>query len=113
MGRPKADIDPDQVFKLAQLGCKTKEIADYFGVTDDTINNRFSEELIKGRSELKMSLRRWQIANAQKGNVVMQIWLGKQMLGQQERMQFDIGKIPDELFIEEAKRRLGDGHGES
>lgn len=59
-----------------------------------------------------MSLRRWQLEAAKKGNVVMMIWLGKQMLGQIERSQLDLGKIPDEVFLEEAKRRLGPGESE-
>jgi len=36
----------------------------------------------KGLSVATMSLRRAQLANALKGNAVMQIWLGKQLLGQ-------------------------------
>lgn len=106
MARPPLEIDSDTVFKLAQIGCKTIEIAEYFGVSHDTIERRFASELEKGRSELRMSLRRWQLASAQKGNVVMQIWLGKQMLGQQDRSEIQLSKIPDEVFIEETKRRL-------
>jgi len=106
MARPPIEIDAEQVFKLAQLGCKTEEIADYFGCCNDTITNRFSAELIKGRAELRMSLRRWQLENAKKGNVAMQIWLGKQMLGQIERTQIELAKIPDDVFLAEAQRRL-------
>jgi len=106
MARPLLDIDPIQVEKLAELGCKTIEIADYFGCSADTISERFSAELTKGRVHVRMSLRRWQLENAKKGNVVMQIWLGKQMLGQQDRTEIQLSKIPDEVFIEETKRRL-------
>lgn len=109
MARPPVDIDPTQVEKLAELGCKTKEIADYFECSEDTITRRFAAELAKGRSHLRMSLRRWQIESAKKGNVVMQIWLGKQMLGQQERTQIELSKIPDEVFLAETQRRLADG----
>ncbi len=106
MGRPKIDIDPIKVYKLARLGCQVKEIADFFGCTDDTIINRFSEELNKGRSNLKRRLRKWQIQSAKNGNIAMMIWLGKQMLGQMERAQIDITKIDDEAFMLEARRRL-------
>ncbi len=106
MARPKVVIDADQVYKLAQLGCRLGEIADYFNVSHDTIERRFASELEKGRSELKMTLRRWQLDSAKKGNVAMQIWLGKQMLGQVEKTELQLAKIPDELFIEETKRRL-------
>lgn len=109
MGRPPIEITADEVFKLAELGCKTTEIADYFGCSEDTITRRFAEELTKGRTTLKKSLRRWQIDSAKKGNVVMQIWLGKQMLGQVERSEVQLSKVPDEVFIAEAQRRLSDG----
>lgn len=112
MGRPKIDIDPDMVLKFAQLGCTVKEIANHFGCTDDTIINRFSEELDKGRANLRMSLRQMQLKSASNGNVAMLIWLGKQMLGQLDRAQLDIHKIPDDVFIEEAQRRLKSGSDE-
>ena len=109
MARPKIVIDAEQVYKLAQLGCKNEEMAKYFGCSPQTLETRFQPEIDKGRSELKMSLRRWQLASAQKGNVAMMIWLGKQMLGQIERSQLDISKIDDEAFLAEAARRLKDG----
>jgi hypothetical protein len=84
MARPRKQIDAEEVFKLAQIGCKTTEIADWFGVSVDLIDRRFAEELRKGRTTLRQSLRRWQLQAAQKGNVTMQIWLGKQMLGQSD-----------------------------
>jgi hypothetical protein len=108
MARPLIEIDPEEVKKLAQLGCKTEEIADFLKVSVDTIDRRFAEELAKGRADLKMSLRRMQIQAAQRGNVAMMIWLGKQLLGQIDRAQIDISKIPDEEFMEEAKRRIED-----
>ena len=105
MSRPLIPIDAGEVLKLAQLGCKNEEIASFFSCSEQTITHRFQEELDKGRSDLKISLRRIQIQAAEKGNVVMMIWLGKQLLGQIDRSQIDISKIPDEVFIEEARRR--------
>jgi hypothetical protein len=109
MGRPLIDIDPIMVEKMASLGCKTVEIADYFGCTKDTITNRFSSELDKGRSSLKMSLRQLQIKSAQNGNVAMLIWLGKQYLDQQDKTQLILEKVTDEMLVAEAQRRLTDG----
>jgi hypothetical protein len=106
MGRPPIEIDANQVYELAKIGCRIQEIADFFGCSHDTIERRFALELDKGRADLKMSLRQWQLQAAKGGNVVMQIWLGKQLLGQLDRSQLDINKIPDEVFLEEAKRRL-------
>lgn len=84
MARPKADVDGEQVFKLAKLGCKTEEIADWFGVSTDTIQRRFAAELAKGRADVKLSVRRWQLQYAEAGNAALLIWLGKQMLGQKD-----------------------------
>lgn len=78
-------IDGSLVEKLASIGCKTEEIADHFKCSTDTIQRRFAAELIKGRADLHMSLRRWQLEAARKGNVVMQIWLGKQYLKQRDK----------------------------
>ena len=87
MGRPKLNIDPKLVQDLAALGCKTSEIAVVVGCSPDTLDGRFSAELAKGRENLKISLRRWQLEAAKKGNVAMLIWLGKQMLGQTEKIE--------------------------
>lgn len=80
--KPRKPVDAEEVFKLAQIGCKTNEIADWFGVSRDTIERKFAAELTKGRLLVRQSLRRWQLEAAKKGNVAMLIWLGKQMLGQ-------------------------------
>ena len=106
MARPPMPIDEELVFKMAQWGCKTEEIADHFGCSTDTIQRRCAAELIKGRADLRMSLRQWQLASAKKGNVAMLIWLGKQMLGQQDRYQLEVSQIDDATFVMEAERRL-------
>lgn len=87
MARPKLKIDPKLVQDLAALGCKTNEIATTLGCSTDTIERRFAAELAKGRENLKISLRRWQLEAAKKGNVAMLIWLGKQLLGQTEKIE--------------------------
>ncbi len=105
MGRPFLDIDQDLVEKMASWGCNNIEIADQFGCSVDTITNRFSDLLRKGRVILKTNLRQWQLSAAKGGNVTMQIWLGKQILGQQD-VRINLTEIPDELFLVEAERRL-------
>lgn len=86
MGRPEIEIDAKLVQKLASLGCKNSEIADHFECSTDTIERRFAAELSKGRANLKMSLRQWQLKYAEKGNATMLVWLGKQTLGQVDKM---------------------------
>ena len=72
------------VFKLAAQGCRDTEISDWFGIDSNTLRYNFSVELIKGRETLKQSLRRKQIEVAMSGNVVMLIFLGKNLLGQSD-----------------------------
>lgn len=84
IGRDKTVVPPEEVFKLAQLGCKDNEIADWFGINSNTLRYQFSTELLKGREALKQSLRRAQIEVALGGNSTMLIWLGKNILGQSD-----------------------------
>jgi hypothetical protein len=84
VGRDQKVIPSEEVYKLAQIGCKDTEIADWFGVDSNTLRYNFSVELVKGREALKQSLRRAQLTVALNGNPTMLIWLGKQYLGQSE-----------------------------
>lgn len=84
VGRDKTVIPPEEVYKLAQIGCKDKEIADWFGIDSNTLRYNFSVELLKGRESLKHSLRRAQISVALNGNPTMLVWLGKNLLGQSD-----------------------------
>lgn len=85
MARPKYEIDPDKVRKLASDGAKVTEIADYFGVSREIVHARYHTELAKGRAELRASLRMSQVRAARDGNSTMLIWLGKQYLGQSDK----------------------------
>ncbi len=85
MARPKIEIDGEQVTKLAAIGAKTTEIADFFECSTDTVTRRFAAELSKGRASVRLSLRQWQLKAAEKGNATMLIWLGKQMLDQKDQ----------------------------
>lgn len=86
MGRPKFQIDYDLVNKLAHIQCTQEEIASIVGCDVRTLQR--DEEfcrIYKTASETgKSSLRRLQWKSAEKGNVTMQIWLGKQYLGQKD-----------------------------
>jgi len=85
VGRDKKVIPPQEVYKLAQIGCKNQEIADWFGLDENTLTYNFSVELLKGRESLKQSLRQAQIRLALSGNATMLIWLGKNILLQSEQ----------------------------
>lgn len=84
VGRDKKIIPPRDVERLAQMGCKDSEIADWFGIDENTLRYNFSVELLKGKLALNQSLRQAQIKLALNGNATMLIWLGKNILGQSE-----------------------------
>jgi hypothetical protein len=83
-GANKKVIPPDDVYKLAALGCTQKEIATWFAIPEETLKYNFYEYMQRAQEETKQRLRRAQITAALAGNVTMLIWLGKNMLGQQE-----------------------------
>lgn len=83
-GENKKVIDPKEVQKLASIGMKNSEIAEYLDIDDSTLNYNFKQYLIKGRHDLKVSLRRAQINLALSGNATLLIWLGKNILGQSD-----------------------------
>ena len=120
-GRPKIEINWEDVRKLSLLQCTQNEIASFLGVSVDTLLRRkeFCELHKKGMEEGRMSLRRLQWKKAQDGNTTMLIWLGKQYLGQSDKQELT-GKdgkslVPDIKFevmdkeAKEATERLMNG----
>lgn len=87
MARPRKDIDEKLLESLAKIGCTDEEIATILGCSSDTLVRRFAERIKRGRAEMKMSLRRIQIRLAEEGNATMAIWLGKQNLGQKDKVE--------------------------
>lgn len=83
-GENKKIIDPKEVYKLASIGMKNSEIAEWFDVDDSTLAYNFKQELTKGKLNLSRSLRQAQISLALSGNATMLIWLGRNLLGQSE-----------------------------
>ena len=82
VGRNNTVVPPDMVQELAALGCLDKEIANFFGVKDDTLRRNFADQLIKGREELKVKLRKAMLQNACVNmNAAVQIFLAKNILG--------------------------------
>ena len=86
MARPKKKVDREMLLALAERLMTTSEIAAVLKVSPDTIERRYHNELIQGRELGKASVRRMQFDAAQKGNVTMLIWLGKQILGQKDQV---------------------------
>ena len=100
-GRPKKyKIDTEQVERLAGLGCTNTEIASFFDVGEHIIRKSYAEYLTKGRDKGKIRLRQWQLKSAERGNVAMLIWLGKQMLGQTDKQEITTTELPEGFSVE-------------
>jgi hypothetical protein len=109
MGRPKKEVDWVQCEKLCALHCTRDEIADVFDMSADTLEARirekydctFSAYFKQKSSGGKRSLRRKQYETAMSGNVTMQIWLGKQWLGQSDKSEtkHDLNDANNKLIV--------------
>lgn len=74
-------VVPEDIYKLAALGCNDREIATWFDMDENTLRYNFSAIMQKGREDLKHSLRRAMLKNAMNGNAALQIFLAKNLLG--------------------------------
>lgn len=111
MGRPKKNLtakDWASVDYMAMIHCTGEEIAGVLQMDYDTLNRNskdqkgipISEYIKEHQNGGKMSLRRAQWKSAESGNVTMQIWLGKQWLGQKEQSEVSINRNDDETIRE-------------
>ena len=96
-GRPLVDIDWGKVDSMCKIQCTGEEIASVLDIHYDTLQNackrekgmNFSEYLPQKALAGKASLRRSQWKLATGGNSTMQIWLGKNMLGQTDKQELN------------------------
>jgi hypothetical protein len=95
IGRNKVVVPQEEVEDLASLGCTDRDIANWFGVDENTLRYNFSDYLLKGRENLKISLRRAMLKNACVNlNAAVQIFLAKNMLGMSDQgMTTDGSKV--------------------
>ena len=102
-GRPKKSIDAEQFSKLCGLQCTEEEIAAFFDCSVDTIERfckrefgmTFAEIYKRKKDYGKISLRRTQWKLAEK-YPSMAIFLGKQFLGQTDKIEATVAEIDPE-----------------
>lgn len=81
-GSNRRVVPPDEVYKLAALGCTIEEMSDFFQVNRETLKYNFSDYILKGKAELKWRLRSAMLRNAiNNNNAAVQIFLAKNILG--------------------------------
>ena len=100
-GRPKKQIDYHAVEQLSMLMCTEQEIASFLDISVRTLQKdaEFLRIYKKGMEYGKMSLRRYQFKLAER-NPAMAIFLGKQYLGQTDKVETAITGIDDNLRYE-------------
>jgi len=94
MARPVIEIKKEQFESLCNLQCTLDEIAGFFKCSSDTIerwckrtyNQSFADTYKVYSQNGKISLRRLQFKLAEK-SYAMAIWLGKQYLGQTDKIE--------------------------
>jgi len=92
-GRPRLNINLEDVEKLGEMQCTLPEIADFLRVSQSTVEKRraqdpeFAEALDRGYALGRISVRRKQMQMLEANNSTMAVWLGKQLLGQRERVE--------------------------
>jgi hypothetical protein len=92
-------IDLVKLEKLCILHCTDQEIAGYFGVSTERIEQeRQSPEFVavmeRGQAKGKIAIRRGQMRLLDKGSSMMAALLGRQVLGQREEVEATNGRIP-------------------
>ena len=105
-GRPAVEIDLKVLKGLCVIGCTNAEIAAAFSCSERTIEKRrkepdFLEAMERGDSLGCISLRRKQHRAAMRGNTTLLIWLGKQRLGQKDKIDHsgDIDLKPPKIHV--------------
>jgi len=87
-GLRKKVVFPEDVYKLAGIGCTDREIATWFDIEESTLRYNFSAVMAKGRQDLKAALRTAMIRNAiNNNNAALQIFLSKNLLGYSDNPQ--------------------------
>ena len=121
-GRPKIAVDMNRVERLCSWGCTHAEIADWLNISKRTLERLLEDEkktyavlnpktkatetltlraiMERGYAHLRISLRRQQIKLLMEGNATMAVWLGKQLLGQTDRLRVQEAPPPPEAAVE-------------
>lgn len=106
-GRPQIQIDEEVFIGLCRIQCTLNEIAGFFKCSEDTVERWCKRTFKKTFAETykihsvngKISLRRYQFRMAEH-NVTMAIWLGKQYLGQSDKIEQTLDESSEDILNE-------------
>ena len=93
-----SDKDFEKLVSMIKIQCTQDEICSVLGMSDTTLNRRLKERDIENFEALYKkenadgckSLLRMQWDAAESGNATMLVWLGKQYLGQRDKLNTEI-----------------------
>lgn len=83
----KIELTPEVVSALAAAGLTQVECAAALKCSVDTIQRHYLDAYNLGKANLCSGLRKKQVEIAMKGNITMLIWLGKNLLGQSDKLE--------------------------
>ena len=85
-GKPKIQLDVDDIRELASEGNTVEDVASLLGVSAGVIseNVEYKTAYELGLCDMRAMLRHAQFQSAKSGNTTMLVWLGKVLLGQRE-----------------------------
>jgi len=112
MSKTKVKIDWKQVENLLMAGCSGVEIAASLAIHENTLYKRCKDDLKvefvafsqqnKAKGDSLLKAKQFESAIKDK-NIPMQIWLGKQRLGQKDKTDLEINSV-SEVHIEVPKK---------
>lgn len=113
MARPLKQIDQSTFEELCKIQCTLVEIAGVLRVSEDTVERwckrtykeSFAEAYKKHSAEGRTSLRRAQFRMAEK-NPALAIWLGKQYLGQSDKVETTVRQEDLDAAIDRELERI-------
>ena len=96
-GRPVIEINWELVESLLQADCSGVQVAAHIGISEDTLYGRVKKEkgmifsdyslIFREKGDSLLKSKQFESAITDK-NISMQIWLGKQRLGQSDKREF-------------------------
>ena len=117
LGRPPKPLDLEDLKRIARTGATHGEMAARLRMSEDTLQRRLQDQEVcalvdEAQAEVKISLRAKQVQLALAGDRTMLVWLGKQWLGQKDRLDHAVEVSGGLTLAEIARQRLAKLHAE-
>lgn len=113
-GKPRIDFDWKVLDSILQFGATLIDCSEMLKVSEDTIQKRirelhdlkFSEYRNRKMSRMRVRLLQRQFDSAMSGNTALLIWLGKQHLGQSDKLDTSLDTSQIQINISKGEDNL-------